>query len=501
MGIIQRQVIKNNIISLLAVTVGAVAMLFIYPMDGMETKGYADGVLKIVRLLSPFFLLGGTSVMVRYLPYVDRERSEAAAALFTRALLVVGITAGAAVSVLLLFQKRPLLWVDENITSLGYLASEPWTVLALLVCIALSSILTANLTNHRRIAIPVIFNSLLPKIGLPLLFLYILYSGGDRREFTTGLIFIYSLTVTGLSIYTRLITKNRLTLTSLNLNPKRLKQLYALAGFSVIGSIGSVLSTHLDTFFVSTYLGDAPTGIYSFAVFAAMVMFIPSQAINAITSPIVASCWKEKDFAHINFLYKESAAVLFAAGGLIYVGALVCLPSLFQLTENSTVLTSSFTVFVFLGAAQLLDLLTSINGTIISNSDYFRWNMIFVVILGVINVCLNYYFVLGLKMGMEGAALATLCSLFIYNASKLAFIKVKMNMLPFSSSLVYTSVVLLGTWVSVNSLPHLEYPIFDILLRGTLVVSIFFLYLRFTNGVPPIRQFLASGRGSLFNRG
>jgi O-antigen/teichoic acid export membrane protein len=494
MGVIQRQVFKNNIVALISIGVGAISQIYIYTLD-LETKGYADALLKWARLLSPFFLLGTASVMIRFLPYIEKPKEVAAASLFTRALLVVTMALAVPTIGLLLFGKAPLEWLDEHWVSLGYLAEQPWPILGLLACFCYALVLTTNLVNYHRIAVPVLFNSLLPKLGLPLLILMVVYLNFNRFDFTVGLVVLYFLTILGLYIYTVVLKKHSMTLAPLGLSRPLRKQLYALAGFSILGSIGTVFSTHIDVVFVNTYLGDKPTAVYGFAVFASAIMFIPNQAINSITGPIVAEAWKERKLDKISYLYRESAKVLFAVGGYIYVGGLLCMPFLFELTPKTGELRGAFLVFVLLGGAQLVDLLTSINGTIISNSDYFRWNMVFVVVLGVFNLGLNYLFVVSYDLGIMGAALATLVSLLVYNFLKVMFVQYRFKTNPFSGSLLFSAAALLLIYLIVDLVPPLSLasPIFDILLRGGLTTLLFFAYVRYTNGVPQLKQFLKTG--------
>ncbi len=499
MGVVQRQVFKNNIIAIAAVLVGAVSNIFIYPLD-FETKGFADAILKWARLFMPFFVLGVGSVMVKYRSYVADGGEEAARRLFTRALGVVTAALTTTAALLLIFGADSLQWVNANVLPLGLMAYYPWTVFFLLAGFCYTLVLMTNLVNYQRIAVPVIFNSLLPKIGLPLLILAGVYWGMTRPAFTTNLVLLYGGTVIGLYGYTLYLGKHRLSTAPLGLPPDRRREMYALAGFSILGSIGSTLSTQLDTIFVNTYLGNVPTGIYSFAVFASTVMAIPSQAVNSIAGPIVSAAWKEGDIDQIAFLYRESASVLFAAGGLILVGGALCLPQVFLLSANPAQTSLALVAFLFLGAGQLVDLLTSINGMIISYSSYFRWNMFFVIFLGVINLAMNYIFIARFGMGINGAAVATFLSLVLYNLIKVAFVWWKIGILPFSRSIAYTSLALVITWAAVNWVPLTQLPWLDLLIRGGLACGLFLAYLWFTDGVPQVRGFLRKGTSLLSDR-
>lgn len=499
MGVIQRQVFKNNLIAILAVVVGAISNIWIYPLD-LETKGYADALLKWARLLMPFFVLGVGSVMIKYPSYLKGEGDRASSQLFTRAVMVVSAAVGSAALILLLFGNRPLTWVDTHLTSLGLFVEQPWVVLALLASFCYTLVLKTNLVNYQRIAVPEVFDRLLPKLGLPLLILGIVYWNLSSEGFTIGLVALYASIVLGLYGYSVFLGKHRFTAAPLELDEPRRREMYALAGFSILGSVGSALCTQLDVLFVNEVLGNAITGVYSFATFAAMVMAIPNQAITSIAGPIVSSSWKDGDIDHLAFLYKQSASVLFAVGGFIYVGGLLCLPQVIGISSNPEGLALAMMVFVYLGASQLVDLMTSINGMIIGYSDYFRWNTFFVVFLGVLNLGLNYFFLVTLDMGIVGPAIATLISLILYNTVKVIFVYRKSRIHPFTTSLAKTALVLAGIWLGINWFPSTNSLILDFFIRGSLASGLFLAYLYFTTGVPQIHHFLRDGNKALFKK-
>lgn len=492
MGVIQRQTIKNNILAYLSVAIAAYAYIEVYPQN-MALRGHADGLLKWALLLYPFITLGMSLVIVRFFPYLRGTPKNKAGQLLTRGLIVVS----AAVSTLAAINWLVGDWLAATLIARGYqlgkLADYRWTIIALVAALAYSAVVTAHLANFRRIAIPVIFNNLLLKIGLLGIFLLALRGFYGIDGFTLALVGLYATAFVGLLFYAASVAGVRPRWGKLSFQEKGLEDMYSLAAFGIFGSIGTVLLTQMDTIFINTYDGDVDTGVYSFAVFVTMVIAIPFKAVNKIASPIVAERWKSQDFTHLGFLYQQTSQVLFAVGGLIYAGALVCLPYVFELRESTSALAPSYIAVMILGAAQLVDQLTSINGTLVSYTDYYRWNIVFLVVVGVLNAILNYLFIVQLELGLMGAATATLVSLALFNTIKLLFIFWKMGLHPLSWSPVITAIVLAGLGSIAFYLPGPEHPILNILLRGGFLTAGYLLYLRYTNGVPPLRRALRSG--------
>ena len=491
MGVIQRQAIKNNVVSLLGVAIGAVSQLLIYPLD-VELKGHLDGIASFAILLAPVLMLGMPTVMVRYLPYLrGRDETANAGQLLARSLAV----ATGALAVLCLGN---VLLGDYFGVGQGVLADGRWAIIGVAAALVYAGIFTSHLLNFHRIAIPVVFNNLLIKVGAPLLVLAVVYGILSARAADGGFVILYWLAVVGLVGYALRLGALRMGWGRLQLDGVTVRDLYGLATFSVFGALGSRLAGQLDTVSINTLLGDVDTGVYAIAKYVMNVIIIPTVAINSITSPIVARAWRERDMAHLGYLYQESARVLYAIGGLIFVGAVVCMPYVYGLTPQLEIYRIGYASVLFLGGAQLFDLVTSINGNLIGMTDYYRWNVGLVLVLGALNVFLNYLFIAVLGYGITGAALSTLVSLLLYNALRAGFVYWKMRLQPLTPSLLYTTLVLAGAGLAAWYLPLEARTSVQVIVRGGLLCLLFFLYLRFTNGVPPLRRLLTSGIDKVF---
>lgn len=498
MGVISRQVFKNNLLSYLALAVGILAQLYVFNED-VALKGHADTLLKSAMLLLPFMMLGMNTVMVRFLPYIDADFEEANAQLFTRGLVVTTL------ALLLLglgnyfFADQLVALLEDHGFSFEKLRKNSWTIYGLLAAMMYSSLLTTFLVNHKRIAIPVLFNNLFVKIGTPVIFLFAVFGYYDRAGFNNALVLVYILAAVGLLLYVVLGLKGgRLKWGKLKLKQKTIRDLYGMATFSILGSLGSILAIHIDTLSVNAFLGDTNTGIYSFGAFAVSIILIPYKAVNSIASPIVSKAWKENNMVYLEFLYKESAKVLFATGAFVYVGLVVCLPDLYMITENMQAYRFGYAATVILGAGIIFDQLTSINNTLFSFTDYYRWAVFFVLLLGLGNVYLNYLFIGKWGYGIEGAAYATMLTLVLYNISKGGFLYFKMGIHPLSKSLLYTCLVGIVAGGAGWYLPNIGVGLLNLVGKGLVITIIFAAYFRFTGGVPPIRNAMQGGLSKLF---
>ncbi len=493
MGLVQRQVLKNNLIAFVGVGVGALSNVWVYPLDP-AARGYIDGVLSVALLLVPLLLLGTETVTLRYFSYLegpdDRSR---AGQLLTRSLVVVSLAVLVLAATNLLFGGAL-----NDLFARGALRTSRWQIIGCTAALAYAGVLTAHLINFRRIAVPVFFNNLLIKLLVPAIFVYAIYYGAQVTDLGWLLVGVYVLAGVGLLAYAISLGTVKLLWGRLKLPDRQRKQIYSLALFSIFSTIGSRLSVHIDTVSINVLLGDFDTGIYTLAKFTVGVILLPSAAVNSITAPIVADAWRRNDLASLEVLYRQSSTVLYAFGGVILVGTLVCLPYLYELTPSLGRYRAGYLAVLLLGTAQLVDLLTGINGNLIAMTDYFRWNVAFILFLGLVNAVMNYVFIAGFGMGFTGAAVATAISLIVYNLVKLGFVWWKLGLHPFSMSTLYTTGVIVGVGAAAYLLPELRAPTLNILLKGGVVLVLFLLYFRFTHGVPPVRRLLSQGLQAAF---
>ena len=487
MGVIQRQSIKNNLIQYLSVAVGAVSTILVYPND-LEAHGVIQALLGWALLGVPIASLGLGSVITRYFPYHDESAAQRAA-FFSFAMLIGAL--GILLLVLLATLLLPLLriWLAGRV-DLSLLYEYGLVIIGLLSVLTYTSLLDVYIRNFNRITVQAIFMNLLPKLGLPVAFLFYLGDFLSLRGLAYALLGIYALGLLGLIWYQWHLGQLRFNWRSRDLRRPLIREMATMAGYSILGGIGSIVAMRIDTISVSSLVGDVATGVYSIAQYVALTISIPARAILGISSPIIAKAWKENDLAHIRFLYRESSLVLFAGGGLIFVFLLAALPDIYLLTSNPQAVSTGLIATLFLGGAQLFDLLTSINSQIISYSKYYRINLAFVLVLAVLNVTLNYFFIRTLDFGLTGAAISTFVSIGLYNILKGLYIYGKLRMQPFSPATVYVALLLLVMAGVLQLIPDLGYLLLNIGAKGLAAVTMFAAFVWWTDLIPPFKRMM-----------
>jgi O-antigen/teichoic acid export membrane protein len=129
-------------------------------------------------------------------------------------------------------------------------------------------------------------------------------------------------------------------------------------------------------------------------------------------------------------------------------------------------------IFFFLGIAKLIDGLTGINTHILLYSSYYKYNLLFLVFLGMLNVFLNI--VLIKQYDIAGAAIATLISLTLYNIAKFLFIKVKLGFSPFDINTIKVIVIGIAVFVIMSVFPSFVYSsMVSIFIKSTIIFILF----------------------------
>ncbi len=476
MGIIQRQGIKFTIVSYLGVLIGTASMLFVYPLN-LEAYGLAQFLLSSAALLAPFAILGVNILPIKFRPYFVEDKKGLYG--FFTLLLITTLFISIAFVVLFFGAKS---WVLQYLSLLGskdidQIQSYFVYLLPFTLFTAWNTILINYSISFERIVVPNILHNVLPKITLPIFVLMTVYVGINYQQFILLLIVSQILIFIGLIYYIHQqgqLFIRKIEWSKITPHTREMRN-YAL--FGMVGGIGGILAFRIDTIMIPTLLDFSSNGAYALGVFMANAIAIPTNSLLRIASPVISSAFKREDYSNIQQIYRDSSLNLFWIGVLMYLLVLSSIHDLIQWMPTQNDLSILGSIAGILGAAKLFDMITSTNTEIISYSKFYRFNAFMIVLLGALNVLLNYYFIITLKLGLIGAALATATSLFIFNLAKGIFIWIRFRMHPFSSALlkilpVGIAIYLIATLIDVNN------PLLNVVFRSGFIgiVYIWLMY-------------------------
>ena len=123
-------------------------------------------------------------------------------------------------------------------------------------------------------------------------------------------------------------------------------------------------------------------------------------------------------------------------------------------------------IVVFIGAAQLVNLVAGLHGLILIHSSFYKSIVYFNLFLFLITFITNIIFIP--MYGINGAALATFISILLFNAVRMMYVY-KMNFQPFSSKTAITFLMIVAIYFGLNYIPLTSMALLNIVIRSLIV--------------------------------
>lgn len=474
MGIIVRQGFKSSIVSYVGVVIGIFNILILYNqyMTQEQLGLYASTLLTFPVIYMSFALLGVPSVAVRFHSRFQDERSRRQ--LFT--FIIITPLAGLAAFTALYLLFKPLylkFYLDHSPMLVRYYyVFIPLTV-GMVYLLALESYSRINL----RIAVP----SLIREVGLRLAnSLLVILFGFKVISFDTMVnltVVSYAVAIVAMLIYLRL--QNRL-FTSLDFGFIRhpaFKEMYRYGLWVLLGGASAALLPHIEKVLLPAFEGGlGSTAIFDIASRIALVISIPRNAIVMISAPIISEAYARNDIPHIDTIYKKSSLNLFIIGTFLFLGIWCNIDAIFGLIPKSDIYSQGKWVVLMVGVSRIVDMMTGLNTEILTNSRFYRYDIVFMLFFTVLILASSQFLIPG--YGYNGAAAAALFATVTYNVVKLLFIKSKMGIQPFTTGTLKVVLLAALTYLAAYFVPAPHSPelipvLIGIAIRSLIVVVIF----------------------------
>lgn len=459
MGVIRRQAAWQSIVNYLGTAIGAAAILWVYPLEG-DAYGRAQFLAGTGQFLIPFVSLGGITLVVRFFPEFKGKAWREGYLL--NMLLIATLAVGALGALTWAFGGALL----EGLRKLGfrdeYLYEYSSELILIAILLLYSQILVLHASNYKKIVVPSVFQNLLPKLVLPPLILLLYYGKISLGLLIDLWLVTFVVSLIGLAWYLASIggldLKPRIRL----LNRDVLRRMFSYASFAGASQMGNNLISRIDIVLIALLIDFQASGIYFIAVFLARVVQIPTSAIAQISAPVIAESWIKNDSEEIHRVYKKAGLNLFVLGLFLTSFVLLAADPLFQFSANYNFLIQAVPIFVFLGLTQLVGMLTSVNYHVILYSHLYRFELIFILVAGILNVPLTYYLIN--TVGITGAAISTLIASCVLNLARLVFIQLRFGMSPFSSKTINSLLLALFCLLFYLFMPRFDSAFYNLLI-------------------------------------
>ncbi|HRB72844.1 polysaccharide biosynthesis C-terminal domain-containing protein [Flavobacterium sp. WV_118_3] len=467
MGIVINQSIKNTIITYIGFAIGAANTLFMYPKFLGETYyGLTGYLLSSANIIMPLMAFGVHNTLIKYFTHYKTEKEKEeflTLVLFLPFLLIIPMmlfgTFGYSAIASFLSRKNPIIY------------EYVWQIPVIGLCMGYFEIFYAWVKVHMQS----VFGSFIKEIALRIfitVFLFLVYFKWITPEAFVNFLMLIYLAVMLLMLFYAFKIKPIVFRFKL---PHNTRAVLVYSSFIILsGSIANML-LDVDKNMIGQYIAIENIAYYSVAIFIATVISVPSRAMHQITYPITAKLMTENKHDELNELYKKTSISLQVVGGLVFLGILVNVKELYTLLP-ANYSGGIFVVFV-IGLSKYFDLLLGNNNAIIFNSKYYRAVLFLGLLLVFLTVSLNMYFIP--RLGIEGAAIATLISITLYSVAKLLFVVVRMKLFPFSKKTLYSFAISLGCFFAFYYWDFPFHAVIGILLKSTLISAVY-LYLNYS---------------------
>ena len=430
MGIIIRQGIKSSIVSYVGVVIGTVNVLFLYNRYlSPEQLGLYVALTSFPLVFASVAHLGMPHVSVRFFNHFSDEQRQHNG--FFTFLLLVPFVGCALFTALYLTVKPAFFYFYDQSSPL--LTRYYYYLLPITVLLVYMNVLESYARVHLRIVVPAIVREVVLKLSNSALALLYGFGWLSFDQLVVGIVLMYVLANVLLLVYIGWLGRLYWLVDWSLVRKPIFKEMLQYGGWVLVGGASAVLVPQMEKLILPAYTdGMKNTAIFDIALKIALVIGIPRNALAQISMPLLADSWKKGDVAHVAEIYRKSSLNLLIIGGFLFLGIWANIESIYTLIPKAEVYRAGKWVVLLVGLRQVIDMATGLNTEVLINSKYYRFDLLFYIILTVLLFSANL--VLIPLYSYTGAALALLLSLTFHNLVKYWFIKRYLRMQPFDAA-------------------------------------------------------------------
>ncbi len=461
MGIIIKQSIRGSIWSYVGVIIGFVTITYLYTEYlTTEIVGLFSLLAAYAALTGQLFLLGFQGVTSRLFPYFRNTQNKHNGFLFIAALVFI---IGFSVFLAAYYLFKPLL-IESNLEKSALFAQYVY----LLIPLTFFSMAFIFLDTYNRLLYDAVTGTFFQEFlqRLLLFAIVIAFAVSIINLHQLILAFALVLCLKGLFLFVFLLKREEISFRpQLNfINQKLKKEIWSVALYSVLASLGSIFVFSIDKIFINQLLDLSNTGVYTIAFYFGTLVVIPSRPLLKIAGTLVADAWKRNDLAQIKSIYYKSCINQFIIGGFLFLGIWANIDNILIILGEDY--QRSKWVIFFVGLGYLFDMMTGANGLIISYSKYYKVALYFIVSLILIIISLLYFLIP--VWGITGAAIAIAIALFLNNLMRYLFLLGKYKLQPFNYKFITVTLFYTAVYFLLQLIPQQQL-ILDIFIRGAII--------------------------------
>ena len=474
MGTIKQQSIISTIYIYIGVVIGFVSTGILMPRFLSEEQ---NGIIKLLvsysMIFAQFASLGFQVATIRYFPYFkDKEKGHNG---FFPLLTLVGILGFGLFIVVYYLIKGPI--VDYESDKNSAFANYFFLILPLTFFFLYFNLFDIYARVLLKSTVGTFLKELFQRLLILGAILLYVFEIIGFRQFTISYVAFLSLPTVILFFY--LIYKGEIFIKPdfSFLNSSLVKSMTSLSIYGVFIGFSQIAISQIDSILINFFKDTAHTGIYAITFYYGTLVILPSRAVFRIAPSFIAEAFKKDDMDQIRNIQFKSCLNQLLVGTGIFLLLWLNIDNVFIILPKEYI--AGKYVILFIGLANLISMAGGMSSQIITNSKYYKYNGLFVIIYLGLAVLLNIIFIPSL--GIKGAALAAMISVLVFNFLQFIFIYKKFEIQPYQQR--HLRIILIGviSYILTALFTYPDYLILNIILKSSLF-SILFIVLNYLSG-------------------
>ena len=465
MGIIARQSFYNILSILFAFALGGINTIVFYPrVMGPEFHGLIGALLANSNIIQPLFAYGIQFTIIKYYSACTSKREQDNLLVFSILLPLVVI-----------LPIVGLVYQYDSISAFVFSEDSPaGDFLFLIFSIATATAYFEIFYSWLRIQKKTVFGNFLKevyqRVMITVLLTFYFLGWLDFDGFIVALIVGYFLRLLLIVTYALWVYRPEVHFEL----PENLKVLLRYCSYIFLTGFSASIILDLDKSMIEQLLKPEYVSFYMVAIFIAAVIDAPSRAMVQIVSPMVAEALNTKNSVRLEELLKRSSLNLLLVSGLLFVLITTNLDDIYRLIELLNAqqgYAAGLPIILLISFSKLFSASLGCLNNIITNSEYYRYLLIFSVAAASLAVILNIQFIQ--SYGFVGAAFATLIVVTLFNFLKIVLVYSKFKIHPFGIKSIWVLLLILilyGVFFNINLDFH---PILSVTIKATLVGALY----------------------------
>jgi O-antigen/teichoic acid export membrane protein len=484
-GEIKKQGIQNTIITYLGIVLGFISLIVVQPFFlTPEEIGLTRVLFSFSSLIAVFIPMGITNITIRYFPYFrSPEKKHHGYFGFMMLFPVAGFLIVAAI----LYLTKD--FFIEQYSKESELFVEFFSyIFPFSLVLGLINILNVYSFSLFKTTVPSLLNDVVSRVlTIAVISVYYLRLV-TLNEFIFLFVIIYAFQLLLLLGYVFSVDRPGLKTDFDKIKQHNLKGIIGFGFLLSFAGIASLGLKYLDSIMIARFMPLGFAGIYTIAAFIPTVIEAPLYSIEKIAFTKISQALSVNNMKEVKDIYYKSSKTMIAVGGLLLLGINTNISDLLQLLPDEYSGASMVVFIISIGT--FFTMASGANSSIIFNSEHYKAGAAFLIFLALVAFALNI--ILIPEYGIEGAAMATAISVFIYNVLRYVFILKTFKMQPFDLDTLKVLLLIAGGFLLNYLIPGTENKILNILIRSSLISGYYILLLYITGIAPEINQIVNS---------